>query len=276
MGRPASGWVRWSKSDSVWVVRVTLSEGKRSEPIAMTGLNPCSIEPTDPPRGCACGPCRFARDAGSATAKEYRELGYVAGGTALTVSEWFKEYYKAAARGTVGRKNRGKPQASVEDRKARFRVWVEPIIGTMPMAVVSAADLRRIVQKLDAQVLVRARFYAEREEETEPHKGRKPGISAKTAANIWGEVTSGFKEATHSKLDELRVLEVNPSIGMLGPITADECDQAALYGAELLAVLACKDIPARRRRAIMCAAYAAPRRSEEERIEACDVDLVTT
>lgn len=182
-----------------------------------------------------------------------RNGGAVDDATGETVSEWFDRYYEAAERGAVGRKNRGKPQASVDDRRARFRVWIEPEIGTKPMAKVASADLRRVVRKLDEQVLLRTRFYAETENETEERKGRKPGLSGKTAGNVWSEVTSGFGEATNSKLDELRVLETNPAVGVMGPTTTEEREQAAFFPAEMITMVSCSDI-LRERRRVYCLA----------------------
>lgn len=110
-----------------------------------------------------------------------------------TVSDWFDGYYKAAARGAVGRKNRGKPQSSVAARRSRFERWIEPAIGAMPMHAVTAAELRRLVQTLDKAVLLRTTFYIdEASAPTKERKGRKPGLSAKSAASVWGEITSGF------------------------------------------------------------------------------------
>lgn len=272
MGRPATGSVRWNKTERVWTVRVTTAHG-RSKPIAMTGLQPCAVRPDDPERGCTCGPCAFARTAAIETARVYRESGAVPNETSLTVSDWFSAYYKAAAAGTVGRKNRGRPQAAADDRKARFDKWIAPEIGTIPMACVTSADLRRVVQRLDEAIHVRLAWYREREEADEPHEGRKPGISPKTAANVFGEITSGFKEACNSKLDELRVLDVNPAIGVQGPITGEEREQAALFPDEVRTLLACDTVALERRRCYAVAIYAGLRRSELERLEAADVDL---
>jgi len=44
---------------------------------------------------------------------------------------------------------------------------------------------------------VRSQFY---EEGKRQDKGRKPGVSAKAARNIWGELTAGFREASTSKI----------------------------------------------------------------------------
>ncbi len=273
MARPATGSVRWDATSRVWTVRVTLADGSRSKPIAMTGLAACSVAPDAPAKGCTCGPCKFAEEKGREVSRRMRQGGAVDASTALTVSEWFGKYYAAAEKGTVGRKNRGKPQASAKDRSARFAKWIEPIVGTKPIATVTAADLRRVVQALDEQVQIRTAFYAEREDATDEHEGKKPGLSPKTAANVYGEVTAGFAEATHSKLDELRVLEANPAIGVRPPTTGEDREQAALYPAEVVHLLSSPTIPRARRRVYFVALYTGMRRSEIERLTATDVDL---
>ncbi len=53
----------------------------------------------------------------------------MAGKTGESVSNWFDRYYKAAAIGEVGRKNRGAPQVSARDRRRRFETWIEPLSG---------------------------------------------------------------------------------------------------------------------------------------------------
>jgi hypothetical protein len=102
-----------------------------------------------------------------------------------TVSEWFKRYYEAAEKGHVGRKNRGRPQAAIEGRRSRFTTWIEPVLGTLPMATVKAEDLRKLVKRLDEEVRDRAAFYRGelvRDDKT----GRKPGLSAKSAGERLG------------------------------------------------------------------------------------------
>jgi integrase len=190
---------------------------------------------------------------------------------AETVSKWFGRYYDAAEKGTVGRKNRGKPQAASDDRRARFKSWIEEVIGHMPMVSVTKADLRKVVARLDGEIRTRNAFYAL--ESTEPRKGNKPGISAKTAAHVWSEVTSGFREASGSKDASLLVREDDPSYKVLAPTTGEEREQAALYPAELLALLTCARIPVTRRRTYAVCAYTGLRRSEAERLRVEDVDL---
>lgn len=271
MARPAKGSVRWNATKAIWEVRVTFKDGSRSRPVEMTGLAPCAIDAASPPKGCACSPCKLAEEAGRRTSQKMRDAGAVDVDTRETVSDWFDRYYKAAELGSVGRKNRGKPQSSAGDRRARFTTWIEPVIGTLPMASVTSADLRRVVQKLDEQVRIRNTFYAE--QEGAEHKGRKPGLSPKTAANVWGEITSGFGEACHSKLDELRILDANPALGVRPPTTGEDREQAALYPAEVLRLLACRDVPRTRRRVYFAALYTGMRRSELDRLEASDVDV---
>jgi hypothetical protein len=121
-------------------------------------------------------------------------------GSDETVAQWFARYYDAAASGEVGRKNRGAPQVSAGDRRRRFDRWIAP------------------GQK--------------------KHAGRKPGLAAKAARNIWGELTAAFREAHTSKIDDLRVRADDPTRGVQPPSSADDRELAALYPSELAALLA--------------------------------------
>lgn len=119
--------------------------------------------------------------------------------------------------------------------------------------------------------LTRTAFYLA--DEGEERKGRKPGMSAKTAKNVFGEVTSGFAEAVHSKLEDLRVLDRNPAEGVRGPMTTDEREQAALYPSDVVALLSCERVPVSRRRVYFVALYTGMRRGELELLDAAAVDL---
>ena len=272
MARPATGSARWNPKAKTWEARVSVG-GKRVH--VAVDVPQCVVTPNAPPKGCSCASCGQARRVAKIVSDDYRARGMVPEGTPHTVSEWFADYYKAAARGAVGRKNRGKPQTSVDARRSRFDTWIEPIIGITPMVNVTAAHLRSLVQKLDEQVLARTAFYIEQEDAppTEDRKGRKPGLSAKTAASVWSEITSGFKEACHSKLDELRILDVNPAIGVLPPTTGENREQAALFPVEVLQLLSAADVPRVRRRTYLVALYTGCRRGEIARLSVGDVDL---
>jgi integrase len=279
MGRPAKGAVRWNPATNVWEVRVTLADGTRSKPKAMIGLGlvPCLIAPDAPPTSCACTSCVNASETGQRISRKMRAGAAVDAATTETVSEWFGRYYLAAERGTVGTKNRGKPQSAVAGRRSRFKTWIEPAIGTKAMTAVTSADLRRLVQTLDEAIMVRTRFYIGQEDAeptTSKRTGRKPGLSEKTAGGVWSEVTSGFDEAVTSKLDTLRILTVNPAIGVRPPTTGDAREQAALYPAEVVTLLSCADVPRERRRVYWGALYTGLRRSELARVTAADVNLV--
>lgn len=192
--------------------------------------------------------------------------------TRETVARWFDRYYDAAEEGLVGRKNRGKAQAAVEDRRARFRVHIAPHIGTMAMLDVRPEHLRRIVARLDEQIRTRLTYL----EDAEDIDGRAkpPGMAAKTAAHIWSEITGGFREARASKLDELRVLGLeDPTKDVAPPERTDERAQAALYPAELVQLLACTEVDLELRRLYAVAAYTGMRRGELQRLTAEHIDL---
>jgi hypothetical protein len=113
-----------------------------------------------------------------------------------TVDQWFDRYYKVRA---------AKPRGaeSVSDSRSRYKNWIAPSIGPMAMVDVRREHLEALVEELD-------RAAAEEE------------IGWKTAANIWGEITAGFRVATSGeakfwKDKSLRVLDTNPGAERRGP-----------------------------------------------------------
>jgi integrase len=276
MARPATGSPRWNPKENRWEARITIpGQGRKAVPMVDKDgralVPPCTINPTAPSSKCACESCAKSRRVAKLISDKKRNAGLVPEDAGDTVSDWFARYYKAAATGEVGRKNRGRPQASVNDRRARFRTWVEPVIGTFTMRAVTSGDLRRVVQKLDEAVRVRLTFY-DRGGDDE-REGRKPGLSPKSAQNIWSEVTNGFKEAVRSKLDDLRVLTTNPALDVQPPTTGEDREQAALFPSEVIALLSAEAIPVSRRRVYAVAIYTGMRRSELARLDAAGVDF---
>ncbi len=277
MARPATGSARWNLKTRTWEARVSIP-GVGRKPVPLVGpdgkpiVPPCLVSPNAPPARCSCASCERARHCAKLASDQARNDRRVPESIGETVSEWYGRYYKAAARGEVGRKNRGRPQSSADDRRARFHSWIEPVIGTLAMVAVQSFDLRRVVRRLDAAVRERAAFYERADEE---HEGKKPGLSAKTAQNVWSEITNGFREARRSKIDSLAVLRgrPDPTADVEGPTTAENREQAALFPSEVLALLSCLDVPLARRRVYAVAIYTGMRRSELERLEASDVDL---
>jgi integrase len=194
----------------------------------------------------------------------------VAGRTGESVSSWFDRYYKAAAIGEVGRKNRGAPQVSARDRRRRFETWIEPLIGSLPIATIASDALRPVVTGLDKQIRIRQTFYGLGAKQP---KGRKPGLSAKAARNIWGELTAGFREASTSKHDALRVRTDDPTRGVQPPNGDESREQAALYSSEIAQLLRCEAVPHRRRVLYAMASYAGLRAGELRGLMPDAVDL---
>lgn len=193
-----------------------------------------------------------------------------------TCTKWFGRFYGYAETGEVGKKNQGKPQVSARDRRDRFRVWLERLIGDLRMTEVTAEHLRGVVKMLDDQIRLRIRFYEEGEGAEKIERGgkmRKPGLSSKSASHIWSEITSGFKEAVSSKIDDLRILTVNPALGVQPPIRTKPREQEALFPSEVVQLLSCEAIPLERRRLYAVAIYTAMRRGEFERVTVEDIDF---
>ena len=119
MGRPAKGALRWNTAKAVWEVRVTLKDGTRSKPVAMTGLAACLVAPTNPSAGCVCASCTSAFENGQKVSGRMRDGAAVETVTEETVNEWFDRYY-------AWRKGRPRGAESVADSKGRFKKWISP------------------------------------------------------------------------------------------------------------------------------------------------------
>ena len=257
-GRPPTGCPKWNPEKQVWEAHILKPTGGR-KPVPMPGI------------------AEHETERAAAKAKEVAEAaiagGYVPAEALETVNEWFERYYKAAERGEVGRKNRGQPQVTAKDREKRFLNWISPIIGTVPMSRVGPDDLRAVVRRLDEEIRKRTRFYAA--ESTEARQGRKPGLSAKAARNIWGECTAGFREASTSKVESLRVRNDDPTRGVQPPMTTADRDMAALYPSELLALLGApsEKVPTYRRILYAVAGYSGLRVGELRGLTASSVDF---
>jgi integrase len=163
----------------------------------------------------------------------------------------------------------------VRDRRGRYLKWIDPVIGTRPIAGLGRVDrqaIRSVVARLDRQIAQRAAFHRG---EIGPKEGHKPGLSAKTAANVWGELTAAFDEACTSKDDGLRVRaqDDNPTTGVQPPEKGDHREQAALYPSEVLALLSCVDVPHYRREVYALCLYAGLRQAECRGLVAGDIDF---
>jgi integrase len=268
-----TGTVVYDDAKKCYLIRLTLEDGARPWiELAPTARSPVAEARA---REVAAERSKIARDrhliaedfglrSRSTMAKE------VASQVGETVSSWFDRYYKAASRGEVGRKNRGAPQVSAGDRRRRFETWIEPLIGGQAIATIGSDALRPVVTALDQQIRVRQKFY---EAAAKQSKGRKPGLSAKAARNVWGELTAGFREASTSKHDTLRVRADDPTRAVQPPNSDDAREQAALYPSELLALLGCDLVPHRRRVLYAVAGYAGLRAGELRALTPEAIDL---
>jgi integrase len=247
-GRPPTGCPEWNPEKQIWEARLWLSSGQR-RPVAMRGIAEHEVE--------------RAKAVVKGLALRARDGGFVPEDALESVNEWFGRYYKAAEKGDVGRKNRGQPQVTAGDRQKRFENWISPIIGVRPMAVIGPDELRAVVRRLDEQIRIRTRFY-DQEPTTEKRKGRKPGLAAKAARNIWGECTAGFREASSSKIESLRVRTDDPTRAVQPPMTTDDRAMAALYPSELLMLLVApkEKVPTYRKINYAVAAYSGDRVGE--------------
>jgi integrase len=265
-GRPAKPTPKWNPEKGVWQVRVTMpkpADAKPEDEAPRKTVDLPRIDQEDVERAH-----RVAQLASDAVRRgEAAPLG-----SDETVSQWFERYYDAAADGTIGRKNRGAPQVSAGDRRARYTKWIAPIIGAKPMATITADALRPVVKALDAQIRVRRKFY---DAGTKQEKGRKPGLAPKAARNIWGELTAGFREACTSKHDDLRVRSDDPTRGVQPPAMDEDREMTALYPSELLLLLAApsEKVPVYRRVLYAVAAYAGLRAGELRGLTPADIDL---
>ncbi len=256
MARPATGSVRWDPTRAAWVVRVTMADGTRSKPIAMTGLPPCEVVPTNPPKECECRPCQSAESAGQDVSRRMRSGAHVDSSTSLTLNEFTKRWLDE-------RERRG--LASVNDSRIRLTRYVLESLGTKPIADITRADLKALVHRLDERVRASSRG--------ELADGRRIRFSWKTAVHTWGDVTKLFSDAVDSKDPTLCILKENPAIGVRGPDKGKNRIKQYLWPAEALALMSCADVPLAFRRFYAVSTYLYGRPEEIEALEWSDVDL---
>jgi integrase len=158
----------------------------------------------------------------------------------LTCDQWFAKYHAYAL--TLG-------QTDVETKRTRWNKWISPRIGTKAVTSLSRADIEDIRDALDAAIAKWA-----------PGKANKMGtcISGKTAMNVWTALTSSCKAATSSKCRDLRVLSINPCVGVEPPGTKDTRRarrKTFLYPREAHTLLAFEDVPIEWRQIYAIALY---------------------
>jgi len=149
---------------------------------------------------------------------------------------------------------RARNLASVDDDESRLRVHVWPVLGALPVAQVTTADLERLVGVLDAKI----------------HAGK---MSWKTARNVWGAVTKAFVDARRSKNAALRVRQDNPAADVAPPDAGATKAKVYLWPSEVARLLACDRVPVRWKRLVVLSVYLYCRAGELEALQWDAVDL---
>lgn len=175
-----------------------------------------------------------------------RDGGFVPESAQETVNEWVERWAKA---------RQAKGLGTVGTDLGRYNKWIAPIIGTKPMAAVTRRDVELVVQALDRGV-------------------RADALAWKTARNTFGVLTKMFKDATQSKVLDLRVRDVNPARDVEGPDRGIERSGPYLFPSEFTAVMQCARVPVRWKRIFMLATYLYVRGGELEALEWNSVDFV--
>lgn len=185
-----------------------------------------------------------------------------------TVRQWFTRFHEWCE-DVDGQRN-------VRGRRSYFACHIDRG-GFGDLAIAAPTELLRervrgIVRYLDNQISIRAAFYRG---EVERAKGGKPGMSPKTAANVWGELSGAFEAACTSKVDALRVRGPgqNPTTDVAAPDKGEDREQAALYPDEIVALLSCELVPLYRRELYAVALYSGARQSEIRGLVAGDIDF---
>lgn len=150
------------------------------------------------------------------------------------------------------RKRRG--LKSTRSDEGRWREWIWPRLGHLPIAGVHRTDLEAWVEWIDEQV---------REEE----------LAWKTAQNAWGQVSKAFADAAEGKPLALRCRTDNPAERVAPPDRGVRRGKQFLYPSEVNALLACEAVPSALREVYAVAVYLYPRAGELEALHCEDIDL---
>lgn len=164
---------------------------------------------------------------------------------ALTLSAWAETWF-------TSRTARGLKSARAD--KGRWKTWVAPRLGQLPVATLTAADVEGWVEWIDAQVQAKR-------------------LSWKTAHNTWGLLSRAMHEASKGKVKALRCRPDNPCRDVEPPERGAKKSKPYLYPDELLQLVAFEGIPLDERRAYAVTVYLYPRAGEVEALYWEDVDL---
>jgi Phage integrase family len=232
-----TGSPKWNEKRQAWIARITLPNSKNRPPVVLTEADGSPVPKNDEPR---------AKALAKLLSERARLGGAVVAGSPETVNEYAKRWLTSR----VGR------IASVRDNKGHLNEHILPVLGTLIMRHVTAAEIEGLVGALDKKV-------------------RDAEIGDKTAKNIWGTCTKMFDDATHAKpATGLRCLDSDPTDGVRGPDDAD-VDKLLqyLYPSEFLAFVSCPEVPLAWRRNAAVAVYLCLRDGEQRALKWTAMDL---
>ncbi len=176
-----------------------------------------------------------ARTVGAHMARMIRRGEFVPNDRGETVGEYARRWCDAREK---------KGLASHNEDRSIIRHYVDVTIGAQPIEAIKPEHLRTFVAGLDSKV----------EEKI---------IRAKRARNVWGVVRKMFVDAAGSKIDALRVLEVNPALSVAPPDRASgKTRKQYLYPSEFLALVSSPKVPIWRARIYAYSVYVWTRAGE--------------
>lgn len=186
-----------------------------------------------------------ARAVAKVMAEQVRQTGQVPTVRGETVNEY-------VTRWTKWRLASGLTSAAVCE--SYIETHFAPKYGVIPISAIERPMLEDFVAELDGKAIAEA-------------------ISPKTAENIWGAVSTMFRDASNAKARELRVIDTNPALGVHGPDKGERKAKQYLYPDEFLALVGCEDVPVTRARIYAAATYTYSRAGELVPLTWHDVDL---
>lgn len=133
--------------------------------------------------------------------------------------------------------------SAVDTDAGYLKKHVVPILGAFPMTAIGKEQIEDVRDSLDTKV-------------------RAGAFKWKTAHNIWGLVSKLFSDAWTAKSRALRVLESDPTVGVLPPDKGDDTAKTYLYPREFLQLVECELVPLRWRRFFALAVYLYARAGE--------------
>lgn len=173
-------------------------------------------------------------------------LGMPASDQRETLDAWVERWY-SSTRSKVSRP---------KDERRQYELWIRPTLGQLGITTISRADVERWVEQMDRHVAV----------------GR---LRSGTAMRLWSFLLAILRDASTSKVRELRVRQDNPARGVRSPDREERRASTFLYPSEFLRLVSCEDVPLVFRQLYAVGVYLYPRAGELRVLRWEDVDMTT-